>query len=42
MEGAMFWLLAVTCGIAVIAILAVDELDWRVRLRERHMITWDD
>jgi hypothetical protein len=42
MEGAMFWLLAVTSGIAMIAVMVVDEVDWRVRLRERQMIFWDD
>jgi hypothetical protein len=38
----MFWLLAVTSGIAMIAVMVVDEIDWRVRLRERQMIAWDD
>jgi hypothetical protein len=42
MEGAMFWLLAVTSGNAMIAVMVVDEVDWRIRLRERQMIAWDD
>jgi hypothetical protein len=41
-EGGMFWLLAVSCAIAMTAIMVVDELDWEVRLRERQMIPWDD
>jgi hypothetical protein len=38
----MFWLLAVSCAIAMTAMMVVDELDWEVRLRERQMIPWDD
>ena len=38
----MFWLLAGIMAIPQVTIVVVDEVDWRVRLRERQMIAWDD
>jgi hypothetical protein len=37
----MLWLLGVTAGIAVLAILAVDKLEGQVRPRKQPAIYWD-
>jgi hypothetical protein len=37
----MLWLLGLTFGIAVLAILSVEKLDGKLPRREQPVISWD-
>jgi hypothetical protein len=38
----MLWLLGVTVGVAVMAILVADQLEGRVHPRAQRVISWDE